>query len=71
MPSFSSAGFMTDRLHTYMPSFILAAVSEFTGAALLLILVCDKKKMQKHDLLESGEDVHSDHTDVMVWETYV
>ncbi|KAL9954153.1 hypothetical protein ACROYT_G041654 [Oculina patagonica] len=65
------AGFMTDRLHTYTPSFILAAVSEFTGAALLLILVCDKKKMQKHDLLESGEGFQNEHFDVMVWETHV
>ena len=68
VPSFPFTGFMTDRLHTYTPSFILAAVSEFTGAALLLILVCDKK-MQKDDPLES-EGVHNQHTNVM-WETYV
>ena len=36
-------GFMTDRLHTYVPSFILAAVTEFVAASLLLILICGKK----------------------------
>jgi len=38
------AGFMTDRLHSYIPSFVLAAAVLFVAAALLLILVCDKKQ---------------------------
>ena len=45
---------MTDHLHTYVPSFIMAAVVEFTAAALPLILVCDKKQV-KYGLNEHSE----------------
>ncbi|XP_068730762.1 monocarboxylate transporter 10-like [Montipora capricornis] len=38
------AGFMTDRLNTYIPSFIFAAAVEFVGAAMILFLICDKKR---------------------------
>ena len=69
--SFPLTGFMTDRLHTYIPSFILAAVVEFTGAVLLLILVCDKKQKQKVNRFEL-EDFHSKHLGPPgLWETTV
>lgn len=68
---FSSVGFMTDRLHTYIPSFILAAVTEFTGAALLLVLICSKKQTQNCDPSEYGEGVDNEHRGAMLWETNV
>lgn len=58
---------MTDRLGTYVPSFILAAVVEFVAAALLLILVCDKKQTQNRGLEESvdgGEHCEQRNTQV-------
>lgn len=55
-------GFMTDRLHTYVPSFILAAVTEFAAASLLLILICRKKHIHGCESLESGEDHDSEHS---------
>ena len=61
---------MTDRLHTYAPSFILAAVTEFVGAALLLILICSKTHIHNHELLESGEDHDFEHS-TCIWETNV
>ena len=40
---------MTDRLNTYIPSFIFAAAVEFVGAAMILFLTCDKKRdLHKH-----------------------
>ena len=48
---------MTDRLNTYIPSFILSAVAEFVGAALLFILICDKKQTQNHETVEYVEGV--------------
>lgn len=65
------AGFMADHLHTYVPSFILAAVVELTAAALTLILVCDKKEMN-HKLSERTEieeDNRSEHLRPVLWET--
>lgn len=44
------AGFMTDRLHSYIPSLIFSAVTIFAAAALLLILVCDRKSTQPETL---------------------
>lgn len=63
-------GFMTDRLHTYGPSFILAAVTEFAAASLLLILICSKKHIYNHEPLESGEDHDFQHS-ACIWETNV
>lgn len=71
MTSFSSVGFITDRLHSYNPSFIMAAATEYTAAALLLILVCGKKKMQNSNPSDSVEGMHNEHTGVMLWETQV
>lgn len=63
------AGFMTDHLHTYVPSFIMAAVVEFTAAALPLILVCGKKKV-KYGLNEHSErEDRDEHLRPVVWET--
>ena len=45
---------MTDYFHTYVPSFIMVAVVEFTAAALPLILVCDEKQL-KYRLNEHSE----------------
>ena len=42
---------MTDRLHSYIPSLIFSAVTIFAAAAaLLLILVCDRKSTQPETL---------------------
>jgi len=38
------AGFMTDRLHTYKPSFFLSAAVEFVGAVILLFIICDHRQ---------------------------
>lgn len=63
------AGFMTDHLHTYVPSFIMAAVVEFTAAALPLILVCGKKQV-KYGLNEHSErEDRDEHLRPVVWET--
>ena len=35
---------MTDRLHTYKPSFFLSAAVEFVGAVLLLFIICDHRQ---------------------------
>ena len=61
---------MTDRLHTYVPSFILAAVTEFTAASLLLILICSKKHIPDCESLKSGEDRDFEHS-TCIWETNV
>ena len=42
--AFPSTGFMTDYFHTYVPSFIMVAVVEFTAAALPLILSVTKNR---------------------------
>jgi len=66
------AGFMTDRLNTYIPSFFLAAIAEFVGAALLLILVCDRKQRQSRELVETVEvGEQSELIDAEVWITNV
>ena len=60
---------MTDYFHTYVPSFIMVAVVEFTAAALPLILVCDKKQM-KYRLNEHFErEDKGEHLRPVVWET--
>ena len=61
---------MTDRLHTYVPSFILAAATEFAAASLLLILVCSKKHLHNPEPLKSEEDHNFEHNTCM-WETNV
>ena len=63
---------MTDRLHTYVPSFILAAVTEFAAASLLLILICDKKQIHNREplSLKSEEDRNFEHN-TFIWETNV
>ena len=67
--AFPSTGFMTDHLHTYVPSFIMVAVVEFTAAALPLILVCDKKQ-RKYRLNEHSErEDKGEHLRPVVWET--
>ena len=70
--AFPSTGFMTvmtDYFHTYVPSFIMVAVVEFTAAALPLILVCDKKQM-KYRLNEHSErEDKGEHLRPVVWET--
>lgn len=63
------AGFMTDHLHSYIPSFILAAVAEFVAATLLLILICDKKKTENFHAVECGEAGKYEHKGRTVWET--
>lgn len=60
---------MTDHLHSYIPSFILGAVSEFVAAALILILVFDKKKTQNFNLVEDGEDGDPENRGAVLWET--
>ena len=70
MTSFSSVGFIADRLHTYVPSFIMVAATEYTAAALLLILVCEKKT-QNRNPSKSIEETRNDHTGVMLCETQV
>ncbi|KAL9954164.1 hypothetical protein ACROYT_G041665 [Oculina patagonica] len=66
------AGFMTDRLHTYIPSFILAAVTEYIAALLLLILLCGKKQSQNHEALVCGDQLeHRNFKEVCTWETNV
>ena len=62
---------MTDRLHTYVPSFILAAVTEFVAALLLLILICSKKHRSNPEPKESGEDHDFEHYTPSIWETNV
>ena len=60
---------MTDHLQTYVPSFIMAAVVEFTAAALPLILACDKKQV-KYGLNEHSErEDRDEHLRPVVWET--
>lgn len=49
----------------------MAAATEYTAAALLLILVCGKKKMQNSNPSDSVEGMHNEHTGVMLWETQV
>lgn len=60
---------MTDRLHTYVPSFILAAVTELLAASLLLILICSKKRRHNPEPKESGEDRDFEHYAPSIWET--
>ena len=66
----SFTGFMTDRLYTYVPSFYLAAATEFAAAALLLILICCKKHIRNPEPLKSGED-HNFENNTCIWETTV
>lgn len=66
---FCFVGFMTDHLHSYIPSFILGAVSEFVAAALLLILVFDKKKTQNFHPVKDKGDGDPEHRDAALWET--
>ena len=61
---------MTDRLHTYAPSFILAAATEFAAASLLLILICGKKPIRNREPLESEQDHNFEHN-TCIWETNV
>ena len=61
---------MTDRLHTYVPSFIMAAVTEFAAASLLLILICGKKQIPNREPLKSEED-HNFELNTCIWETNV
>ena len=61
---------MTDRLYTYVPSFYLAAATEFAAAALLLILICCKKHIRNPEPLNSGED-HNFENNTCIWETTV
>ena len=63
-------GFMADRLHTYVPSFILAAATEFAAASLLLILICGKRHTRNPEPLNSGEDHNFEHS-TCIWETNV
>ena len=60
---------MTDRLHSYIPSFILAAVAEFVSAALSLILVCDKKQPQNFHPVELRESGDLEYRGTTMWET--
>ena len=62
---------MTDHLHTYVPSFIMVAATEYTAAALLLILVFEEKKTQNYNPSDSLEGMHNDRADVMLCETQV
>ena len=62
---------MTDRLHTYVPSFILAAATEFAAASLLLILICGKKQRNHREPKESGQDHDFEHYSMSIWETNV
>ena len=63
---------MTDRLNTYITSFFLAAIAEFVGAALLRILVCDRKQRQSRELVETVEvGEQSELIDAEVWITNV
>ena len=71
MTSFSSVGFITDHLHTYVPSFIMVAATENTAAALLVVLVCDTKKTQNYDSSDPLQGMHNGHAGVMLWETKV
>ena len=67
--AFPSTGFMTDHLHTYVLSFIMVAVVEFTAAAPPLILVCDKKQ-RKYRLNEHSErEDKGERLRSVVWET--
>lgn len=68
--SFSSVGFIADRLNTYVPSFIMVAATEYTAAALLLILVCEKKT-QNYNPSRSIEEMQDDHKGVLLCETQV
>ena len=57
---FYLAGFMTDRLNTYKPSFILSAAVEFVGAVILLCVICDHRqrlhKQPVHQKVPLGDD---------------
>ena len=59
---------MTDRLNTYIPSFIFCAVVEFVGAAILLILVCDKKQPRNRAAPEgtTKDDEHCNLNDTKI-----
>lgn len=48
----------------------MAAATEYTAAALLLILVCEKKA-QNYNPSKSIEEMHNDYTGVMPCETQV
>ncbi|XP_067025887.1 monocarboxylate transporter 3-like isoform X1 [Acropora muricata] len=54
------AGFMTDRLHTYKPSFFLSAAVEFVGAVILLCVICDHRqgfhRQPVHQKVTLGDD---------------
>lgn len=66
------AGFMTDHLHSYIPSFILGAVVAYAAAALLLILLCNKKQTQRFEAVEENNDHESvDRKDEILEETYL
>ena len=68
--NFVSTGFMTDHLHSYIPSFILGAVVAYTAAALLLILLCNKKQTQRFEAVEENDDHESvDRKDELLEET--
>ena len=60
---------MTDHLHSYIPSFILAAVAEFVAVALLFILICDKKQTHNVHAVESGESGDCGNRGTVMWET--
>ena len=57
---FYLAGFMTDRLHTYKPSFFLSAAVEFVGAVILLCVICDHRqgfhRQPVHQKVTLGDD---------------
>ena len=60
---------MTDHLHSYIPSFILAAVAEFVAVALLFILICDKKQTPNVYAVESGQSGDCENRGIVMWET--
>ena len=51
---------MTDRLHTYKPSFFLSASVEFVGAVILLCVICDHRqgfhRQPVHQKVTLGDD---------------
>lgn len=63
------AGFMTDHLHSYIPSFILAAVVAYVAAALLLILIFNKKQTQDFETVDIRNDENVECKGRMLWET--
>ena len=50
---------MTDHLHSYIPSFILGAVVAYTAAALLLILLCNRKQTHNFEAVEENDNHES------------